>query len=333
VDDIDTNLKVARSLLLPYNMIIDSCETGAASIELFKNYKYDLVFMDHMMPGMDGIEASAAIRVWEKEHPEEFPKEIPIVVLTANAISGMKEMFLQRGFDDYLAKPIEVLKLHEIIKRWIPPEKQIMADSEDNEESLRSSAIFDGKEVEGIDLAAGMARHMDGSVYLEILRSYAASTSDFLATLRNVSKETLDSYTVTVHGIKGSSYQICAEEAGKEAEFLEMAAREQDWDAIEAHNDNFIKTIEKLLENLGRFLAELGGGDRRLAAAEPDPALLEKLLEACKDYDIAKMEEAVTELENYDYESGADLVSWLRKQLDNVEYDAVRKRLEQEDKP
>jgi signal transduction histidine kinase/CheY-like chemotaxis protein len=334
VDDIDTNLKVARSLLLPYNMIIDTCATGTASIEFFRKNKYDLVLMDHMMPGMDGIEVSAAIRAWEREHPGEFPKETPIVVFTANAISGMKNMFLRQGFNDYLAKPIEVLKLHEIIKRWIPPEKQIIEKpgSENSEERSRSSAMFDGKKVEGIDLAAGMERYRDGSVYLEILRSYAASIPDLLDTLRSVSRDTLNSYAVTVHGIKGSSYQICAGNAGKEAEFLEMAAREKDWNAIEDRNDNFIKNIEKLLENLGRFLAELDEGNCRPAAAKPDPALLEKLLEACKDYNIATMEEAVRELENYAYESGADLVSWLRTQLDNVEYDAIRERLEQGDK-
>jgi CheY-like chemotaxis protein len=334
VDDIDTNRKVAQSLLQPYNMIIDTCVTGAASIEFFKKNKYDLVLMDHMMPGMDGIEASAAIRAWEKEHPGEFPKETPIVALTANALSGIKEMFLRQGFNDYLAKPIEVLKLHEIIKKWIPPEKQIIEKpgSENNEESNRSSTIFDGKKVEGIDLAAGMERYRDDAVYLEILRSYAASIPDLLDTLRSVSNETLNSYVVTVHGIKGASYQICAGKAGKEAEFLEMAAREKDWNAIEARNDTFIKTMEKLLEDLGRFLAEPDKGNRRPAAAEPDPALLEKLLEACKDYNIVIMEETVRELENYAYESGADLVSWLRTQLDNVEYDAIRERLEQGDK-
>jgi signal transduction histidine kinase/CheY-like chemotaxis protein len=259
VDDIATNLKVAQGLLLPYNMIIDTCTTGALSIELFKKNKYDLVFMDHMMPGMDGIEATEAIRAWEKEHAPEFQKETPIVVLTANAISGMKEMFLHRGFNDYLAKPVEMLKLHQILKKWIPPEKQIREkpESRDAADTPSYSAIFDGKSIEGIDLEAGMERYMNGLVYLEILRSYAASIPDFLDILRGVSSETLVSYTVTVHGIKGSSWQICAGEAGKEADILETAARAKDWETIEARNGNFIKIMERLLQNLNRFLAEL----------------------------------------------------------------------------
>jgi signal transduction histidine kinase/CheY-like chemotaxis protein len=334
VDDIATNLKVAQGLLLPYNMIIDTCTTGAASIEFIKKNKYDLVFMDHMMPGMDGIEATAIIRAWEKEHAPEFPKETPIIALTANAISGMKEMFLHRGFNDYLAKPIEIFKLHEILKKWIPLEKQIKEkpEYEDTAETPSYSAIFDGKNIGGIDLAAGLERYMNGLVYLEILRSYAASIPDFLNTLRGVSRETLDSYAVTVHGIKGSSYQICAGEAGKKADLLETAAKAKDWKTIEALNGDFIETMERLLENLGHFLEEPEKWNRRPIAARPDPALLARLLKSCRDYNITMMEEVIMELEKYTYESEADLVSWLREQLDNVEYEAIRERLEKGDK-
>jgi signal transduction histidine kinase/CheY-like chemotaxis protein len=261
VDDIVTNLKVVQGLLLPYNMIMDTCLTGAASIEFFKKYKYDMVLMDHMMPGMDGIEATAAIRAWEKENAAEFPAEIPVIALTANAISGMREMFLQRGFNDYLTKPIEMFKLHEVLKKWIPREKQIREKPgfEDDSDIPIDSSVFEGKNIDGIDLAAGMERYKSGSIYLEILRSYAASIPDFLNTLRDVSRETLDSYIVTVHGIKGSSYQICAEEAGREAELLETAARARDWKTIEERNGDFIGTIERLFESLDRFLAETEG--------------------------------------------------------------------------
>ncbi|MDR1899223.1 MAG: response regulator, partial [Treponema sp.] len=121
VDDIATNLKVAQGLLVPYDMIIDTCLSGQASIELLRKNTYDLIFMDHMMPGMDGTEAVRIIR----DMDEGCFKQVPIVALTANAVSGMKEMFLRCGFDDYLAKPIEMLKLHEILETWIPGEKQI----------------------------------------------------------------------------------------------------------------------------------------------------------------------------------------------------------------
>jgi CheY-like chemotaxis protein len=128
VDDILTNLKVAQGLLLPYRMHLDICDNGRGAIALVKANHYDLIFMDHMMPGMDGIEAARQIRALEKsrqkEQSPEFPQGVPIIALTANAIAGMREMFLSKGFNDYLAKPIDLSRLNEIIEKWIPREKR-----------------------------------------------------------------------------------------------------------------------------------------------------------------------------------------------------------------
>jgi CheY-like chemotaxis protein len=129
VDDFATNLKVAEGLLLPYHATVDICLSGAEAIGLVKRRNYDLVFMDHMMTVMDGIEATAAIRAWENENQTEQvpPKQrIPIIALTANAVSGVREMFLQNGFDDFIAKPIDISKLDEILSRWLPKEKKKM---------------------------------------------------------------------------------------------------------------------------------------------------------------------------------------------------------------
>ncbi|MDR2584455.1 MAG: response regulator [Fibromonadaceae bacterium] len=117
VDDIGTNLKVAEGLMLPYKMQIDLCMSGSAAIEAVKKYPYDLVLMDHMMPQMDGIEATKLIR-------EDGYAELPIIALTANAISGIKEMFLANGFNDFLSKPIDIVKLNAVLAKWIPKEKQ-----------------------------------------------------------------------------------------------------------------------------------------------------------------------------------------------------------------
>jgi signal transduction histidine kinase/CheY-like chemotaxis protein len=138
VDDIATNLKVAEGLLAPYRAAVDTCLSGSQAVELAMRNEYDAIFMDHMMPEMDGIEAAAAIRAWEKEQQgksgmgggpagspgQERPKEVPIIALTANAVSGMREMFIEKGFSDFLAKPIDVSKMDEILGRWIPKWKR-----------------------------------------------------------------------------------------------------------------------------------------------------------------------------------------------------------------
>jgi CheY-like chemotaxis protein len=120
-----TNLKVAQGLLVPYRAQVDICESGAGALAMVKANHYDLIFMDHMMPGMDGIEATAKIREWEqKEGEEKRDIGIPVIALTANAIAGMREMFLSRGFNDYLAKPIEISQLNALMEKWIPREKR-----------------------------------------------------------------------------------------------------------------------------------------------------------------------------------------------------------------
>jgi signal transduction histidine kinase/CheY-like chemotaxis protein len=124
VDDIKINLDVVEGLLAPYAMQMDFCLGGKEAVELVKKNQYDLILMDHMMPDMDGVETTAAVRAWEETQNK---KKTPIIALTANAISGMKEIFLEKGFNDYISKPIEITKMDEMIARWIPAEKQIKA--------------------------------------------------------------------------------------------------------------------------------------------------------------------------------------------------------------
>jgi CheY-like chemotaxis protein len=120
VDDLDINLKVAAGLLRPYRLKVDSCLSGEEALKLIQANDYDLVFMDHMMPGLDGIETTRAIRALGGRF-----ENLPVVALTANAISGMMEMFLANGFNDFLSKPIERPKLTDILERWIPPDRRL----------------------------------------------------------------------------------------------------------------------------------------------------------------------------------------------------------------
>jgi CheY-like chemotaxis protein len=132
VDDSDVNLLVAEGLLAPYAMRIFTCLNGREAVELVQARSFDLVFMDHMMPEMDGIEAVAAIRALGGRFTE-----LPIAAFTANAVSGMKEMFLANGFNDFISKPIETAKLDALLQKWIPAAKRqnVPADSAAKPES------------------------------------------------------------------------------------------------------------------------------------------------------------------------------------------------------
>ena len=118
VDDNAMNLKVALGLLKPYHMTIMTAESGHQAIEMVKSGQYHLIFMDHMMPGMDGVEALHVIRSLEGE----YFKQLPVVALTANAVSGAREMFLSEGFQDFVTKPIEMNAIERSLRQWLPEE-------------------------------------------------------------------------------------------------------------------------------------------------------------------------------------------------------------------
>jgi CheY-like chemotaxis protein len=280
--------------------------------------------MDHMMPGMDGIEALTHIRALEGE----YFKQVPIVALTANALSGMQEMFISKGFNDYLAKPIDISKLNALMEKWIPSEKRIKTTGEPAAEAPVTSGAFNGKVLAGIDISKGLDRCQSDLIYLDILRSYAGSMPGFLDSLRNLSPEKLGAYAVTFHGIKGASYQICADETGRQAEVLEKAAKAGDWETIKKNNGIFIETMETLLGALHEFLIHTEeNGDKPLLPA-PDRELLDRMLAACKEYKVTVMEDLLIELEKYSYESGGDLIIWLRRHIDNLDYEEIQERLE-----
>jgi CheY-like chemotaxis protein len=123
VDDRSTNLMVASALISGFGVKVDSCRSGKEAVELVKSKKYDVVFMDHMMPEMDGVETTEIIRSMGAE--DSYYRNLPIVALTANTIAGQREMFLRKGMNDFIAKPIDIKKLCSVLKKWIPKEKQM----------------------------------------------------------------------------------------------------------------------------------------------------------------------------------------------------------------
>jgi len=123
VDDVLTNLKVVKGLLVPYEVEVSLCKSGKMALDAIKANRYDMVFMDHMMPDMDGVETTRQIRGFSTEN--SYLAEMPIVALTANAISEMREFFLKNGFNDFMPKPVDVVKLDGVLKKWIPKAKQI----------------------------------------------------------------------------------------------------------------------------------------------------------------------------------------------------------------
>jgi hypothetical protein len=209
---------------------------------------------------------------------------------------------------------------------WIPREKRRQAKCVIEP---HSSGLLNGRYVEGIDISAYKRRFYDEESYIEIIRAYCLHTPALLDKMREVTLETLKDYAVTVHGLKGSSYGIFAMTVARGAEILEHAAKSGDFEMVKANNSSLIENTEKLLADLNELLADIHGRDSEKPVKQsPDEVLLKKILGASRKFLVDEMEDALTELEQYKYECGAELVTWLRGQVDNLEYEAIKNRLE-----
>jgi PAS domain S-box-containing protein len=365
VDDVPMNLDVAKGMLKPYGITVDCVDGGQKAIDLIREEKtkYSAVFMDHMMPGMDGFEA---VRIIREEIGTEYAKSIPIIALTANAIIGNEDLFLKNGFQAFLSKPIDIIQLDMIVNRHVrnkdlerelgltgrKPESErsgaVVPDkkpdkpsngwqpSEEGQPSKRKQpGIMAGRSMAGIDFNSGLKRFDDNEeTYLKILSSYFAQIQTVAEKMRNCTPvpdgppETLKDYRIMVHSLKSTSYTIGARHIGGTAEELEKAALAGDTVYINAHSGHLVDLLEKLIPVLKNFLDEIQSAKQKPLCEAPDPALLSRLLTASADYDMEQMDTVMAQLEQYRYKSQPDLINWLRKEFDKSELESIREHLE-----
>ncbi|MDR1916952.1 MAG: response regulator [Synergistaceae bacterium] len=340
VDDVMTNLDVAKGMMSPYDMTIHCATSGQKAIDLIRaeDVHYDVVFMDHMMPEMDGIEA---VRIIREEIGTEYAKTVTIVALTANAIVGNEEMFLNSGFQEFLTKPIDAIKLDAVLHKWVKDrqsentlrEAESYSAEKKQQDDKRAilSDILEKTQVQGVDFKAGMHRFNDSpEVYLSVVNSFVQNTPRSLDELRHVSEDSLPGYAVLAHGVKGSCFGISADETGRMAEALEAAAKAGDFARVMAGNETFIRAVEALIPQFKAILEkteEILRHDDKATKPQPDRELLVKMLDASKEYDIDAMQQSMDELEKYNYESQSDLIAWLKEQIVNFAYDQIEEKL------
>ena len=255
VDDNITNLDVAKGLMKPYGMQIDSALGGQEAIDLIRSEKnrYDAIFMDHMMPGLDGVEATRIIR---EEIGTEYAKNIPIVALTANAISGNETLFLSKGFQAFITKPIDIKRLDTVIRQLVRDKtKEKTYEESTDEDKLPGKRIFEDIIIPGLDIPSGIERfNGDEKEYLDILRSFADNTAPILEKIKNVEKDTLSDYAIIVHGIKGASKGIAAGPVGEFAEQMEKMAKAGNYDYVYENNKKLILCVENLIKDIKTLL-------------------------------------------------------------------------------
>ncbi len=309
VDDNLVNRKVAQGFLKNYKFELYEAASGPESIELVKNTMFDIIFMDHMMPEMDGIEAVSIIR----SECGENGREPVIVALTANAMEGVKEKFLSNGFQDFIAKPLGRRQLNDLLLRWIPEERRKPKEIE----SVDEPVTLDHKNIniEGIDTQAVMKYHSGSeSDYEELLELYCIEGKRKAVLLRKLIDEgNYDSYGIEVHGLKSASANIGAMKLSSLAREHEEAAEKGDGEYINTHFQELLDSYEAQTRSIQNFLDKITVGNIGSGIAVPDISreeirtTLKEALELLEDFHSKECAAKIKGLLGYRLDNGLSL--------------------------
>ena len=337
VDDVETNRFVAAGLLKRYKLNIETAESGYEAIEKVKNGNvYDIIFMDHMMPGMDGIEATRRLR--------EMGYGEPIIALTANVVAGQSDIYMQNGFNEFIAKPVDIRLLTTMLNKFIRDKQtpEILAAVRLQSEAEKAAAGDDRSDhikqpysqaflnmlnegIDGLDIDKGFERyHGEEKTFLEILNTYVNDMNSLLDGLIDSCSDDLSEFAIKVHSIKGMSLSIYADQIGERARLLEKSAESNDIDYINEHTSVFVddayKMINEITEKMKVIEAESKENDSKITKDSPDIDVLNRLMASAMIYDIGRINEAMEDIEQYQYESDDGLVVWLREKVDLMKY-------------
>lgn len=261
VDDSRVNLGVAKGLLEEYAINADIAESGMDALKKVGRKHYDLIFMDHMMPEMDGIETMKHIR-----QKGNWCEEVPIVALTANTTDEARQMFKMEGMQDFLAKPIELSLLHDILLKWVPKDKIVFSDISEG------YIINDDLPMENGSTAFTKSRLLKEGIYLEVgLPYFGGNIKAYKATMESILKDCkkkilliekhflagdLKNYAIEAHSVKSVSASIGATTFSDLAKDNELKAKAEDREYIEANGAYFITKYKEFINSIEQILAE-----------------------------------------------------------------------------
>ena len=294
VDDEPMNLNVAKGIFKRYGMEVSTADSGAEAVKMCKEQNYDIVFMDHMMPGMDGVETMKRIRYDAGKHHRDFP----IVALTANALSTAREMFIAEGFDGFISKPIELAELERVLRHVLS--KTLITYVDENEDALgtingklisenetddawfvyqnadtntentsttndtvsdtQNNGLDDSISLApladyGIDINLGLKYCQDGEIYMSLLEQYAREFDEKLEGMEDFyKKKDLENYTILVHALKSTSLMIGDKSLSEEAKALELAGKNRDLEFIEKNHRAMMEHYTRTAQGIAKVL-------------------------------------------------------------------------------
>ncbi|MCR5684192.1 MAG: response regulator [Lachnospiraceae bacterium] len=305
VDDNEMNLKVASGLLAPLKMQLEYAHNGKEALELIHSHDYDLVFMDHMMPVMDGIEATASLR---SAGVEKFDK-LPIIALSANATAEARELFKNSGFTDFVSKPIQMKEICRCIKKWLSPDLISAASEHVTEPDVSgsvtkllpddsSTAAFEELARHGIDTASGVESCGTAELYLSLLGDYYKLIDKKSTKIEKcLADQMLHDVTIEVHALKNTSRMIGALSLSEDFYELEHLGNKEDLEALNIKVPEVLRHFRALKPVLEPF-ARHDTADKRDADTDELIMIVTTLKDAVENFDLDMADDALKELES-----------------------------------
>ncbi len=289
VDDNEMNRIVAVSLLKPLQMKIDLAEDGREAVEKIGDKHYDLVLMDHMMPVMDGVEATKLLRSMEGE----YYRDLPIIALTANAMADACRGFLEAGMNDFVAKPIEMKEICARIKHWLPDDLIIKSAGEVSADEDEDVEI---PEIEGIDQAEGIKNSGSKELFLRLLGDfYRLIDMKSNKIEKCLADGMLKDYTIEVHALKSTARMVGAMELSERFYEMEKYGNEENTEALHRETPEVLALYRSYKEILKPFSKNADAGKEEISAQ--DLILKLKMLKnAIEDFDMDTADDVMGEL-------------------------------------
>jgi signal transduction histidine kinase/CheY-like chemotaxis protein len=338
VDDNVMNIEVIDGLLRPYQIKISTAYSGREALEKIENKCYDFVFMDHMMPEMDGVETLRRIR----QKSGNYYQNVPIIALTANAIAGAREMFLKEGFADFLEKPVEVSVLERVLRRNLPEEKMEAVEGKTPEQETSEQTLPEPETPEpksedtfaigDLNVQNGIRYNGNQSNYLRILQLHVQQASAQQDKLQAAfDQKDWKNYTILIHALKSAMKGIGAEELSEHAKELEFAGKREDADFIQSKHVPFLQEYNQVIDMIRQspLVPKLEEPKEEKPREDLPPISEEDFAkerdafeEAVYQLDGSAMSEILVRLQTYSYEgtSLAEALEVVRHKVDMSDY-------------
>ena len=288
VDDNEMNCKVALGLLAPFQMQMDTAEDGQIALEMIQAKEYHIIFMDHMMPVMDGIEASKALRQMDGS----YYKNVPVIALTANAMKEAEKLFYEAGMNGFIAKPIDVRQMCKVIRKWLPDELIIKTELSASEEIDTSTLPV----IEGIDSLSGVNYAGNVKLFTNLLGDFYKVIDAKSDKIMNcIAENEIRAYTIEVHALKSAARMIGAAELSDEFLHLEELGNANDVEAIKKETPKVLKHYNLYKERLKDFAPAV---EKHEISNDKVIDILKQLQTAMEEFDIDASDEAMKNLEN-----------------------------------